>query len=102
MSDKQLPKQLQGVLWSASIDKLKLKKDKSYIINQVLAFGTLAELKWLFSQYPTNEIRDVFLHQPIKEYTYPAFNFAKNILLELDDLKLPLNHYVRDLPRHTR
>lgn len=97
---KHPPKSLQGVLWSCSVKKLDLEKDKAYIINQILAFGVLDELKWLFETYPLAVLRETFINQPIKEYTRSAFNFSKNILLELEDISLPPYKYVRDLPRY--
>ena len=99
---KALPSQLQGVLWSVSLDKLDLEKNKSYIINQILSLGTQEELKWLFNNYTLNEIRDTFIKQPAKSYTWSAFNFAKNILLNLERMSLPPEAYVRSLPRNIR
>lgn len=96
---KHPPKSLQGVLWSVPVSKLDLERDKAYIINQILAFGVLDELRWLFKTYPKAVIVETFIKQPTKEYTRPAFNFAKNILLDLEDKDLPLDRYVRDLPR---
>lgn len=99
LKGKHPPKALQGVLWSCAVEKLDLEKDKAYIVNQILAFGVMEELRWLFKMYPKAVIADVFVNHPLKEYTRPAFNFAKNILLELEDKELPLYRYVRDLPR---
>jgi len=48
MKDKKIPSFLQAVLWSVDIKDLNLEEDKIYIINQVLAYGGVEELKWLF------------------------------------------------------
>jgi|SRR3989338_3816968 len=99
---KHPPKRLQGVLWSVSVDKLDLQKDKNYIINQVLAFGSLTELKWLFKTYAKTIVREIFITHPQKEYTRPAFNYWSNVIFKLENSHLSPNKYVRDLPRDIR
>ncbi|PIP16312.1 MAG: hypothetical protein COX46_03035 [bacterium (Candidatus Ratteibacteria) CG23_combo_of_CG06-09_8_20_14_all_48_7] len=88
MSAKRLPGFLQPFLWSVKIDELDLKKDKIYIINQILAFGDIEALRWLFKNYSSGEIRNVFLNHSLKIYRDSGFHFVKNILLEI---KRPLN-----------
>jgi hypothetical protein len=99
---KRIPKNLQGVLWSTSVNRLDLDKNKSYIINQILSLGTIDELRWLFKVYPPDKIKKTFLNQPAKIYTPSAFNFAKNILLNLEKQHLQPEAYVRSLPRNIR
>jgi hypothetical protein len=70
-------------LWSVKIEHLDPNKDKIYIINQILAFGGMEELAWLFNQYSLREIRNVFINHSIKTYRKASFNFVKNILLEI-------------------
>jgi hypothetical protein len=94
MRGKHPPKKLQGVLWSCSVEKLDLEKDKAYIINQVLMFGGFEELRWLLSVYPKKTIRNVFINNPLKVYTRSGFNFIKNFVLGLKDLKLSPRNYV--------
>jgi len=102
MKDKKIPSFLQAVLWSVDIKDLNLEEDKIYIINQVLAYGGVEELKWLFKTYPVKTIKQVFLNHPIKTYRAPTFNFAKEILLNLDKTKLPKERYVINTPRIIR
>ena len=73
----------QAILWSKKLSKLNLKKDKIYIIHQILAFGSLAEISWLFKKFERKEIIEIFTSCPQKIYTKSQFNFAKNILLNL-------------------
>jgi hypothetical protein len=80
---QKLPKDLQPVLWSIKIEDLDLKKDKIYIIHQILAFGNLKQLKWLFKNYSLNEIRKVFQKYPLKVYRPQSFNFVREILLKM-------------------
>lgn len=97
-----VPKNLQGVLWSVDTDQLDLQKNKIYIIHQILAYGTWEQLKWLFSAYKPAEIADVFQNHPSNDYTKPAFNFVKNMLLGLENVDLDLRRYDRSLPRYIR
>lgn len=97
-----IPANLQPILWSVGIDKLDLQKDKSYIIHQVLAYGTWEHLKWLFKTYPRDEIKKVFIERPAKDYVPASFNFIKNYVLDLDDKNINIENYVRTFPRHIR
>ena len=99
---KKIPTWLQPTLWSVKVDNLDLKEDRVYIINQVLAYGGWRDFKWLFKVYPKKIIKDVFSQEPIKIYTPSAFNFAKEILLELNSKKLNPVYYDRNLPRDIR
>lgn len=96
----KIPPNLQGVLWSTKIENLNLERDKIYIINQVLSYGTLPMVKWLFQTYPKETITQVFLHHPIKDYFPSRFNLVKNYLLKLENLNLDPKSYVRNLPRN--
>lgn len=99
---QRVPLFLQGVLWSTKIDDLNLDEDKVYIINQVLSYGTLLLMRWLFRAYPKETIRRVFLHHPIKDYFPSRFNLVKNFLLELENKDLNPKNYVKNLPRNIR
>ena len=80
---KPSPSNLQATLWSKKLSKLNLKKDKIYIIHQILAFGSLDQTSWLFKTFTRKEIIEVFSKHPQKIYTKSQFNFAKNIVLNL-------------------
>lgn len=92
---KKVLSSLQGILWSKNIKKLDLEKDKVYIIHQVLSYGNLRQIKWLFKLYPSKEIEEVFLKHPKKVYSAPVFYFVKNFILELKEKKLPEKRYVK-------
>jgi hypothetical protein len=96
-----VPKQLQGLLWGRDISSLDAQKDKNYIIHQVLTYGTFEQIKWLEKAYSKDEIREVFVTKPKKQYTNSSFNFVKNYLLGITQ-KLPKDSYVKDLPRNIR
>lgn len=99
---KKVPQFLQPVIWSVKIAELDIQKDKILIINQVLAFGGLKELKWLFKTYSSRTIKKVFLEHPIKTYRPAAFNFVKEILLNLEKKALVKEKYVINTPRLIR
>lgn len=92
----QIPQSLQGVLWSVNISKLDVKRDKAYIINQVLAFGTPDEIHWLITTYGKDAVKQVFLNQPQKVYTKPGFTFVKNAVLNLSRTDVAEEKYVQN------
>lgn len=94
MRMEKLPKFLQPYLWSARIDDLNKIKDNVYIINQILAYGNMRALQWLFANYSVKDIRGVFSQHPIKIYRGSSFHFAKNILLNIKKF-IPANKYVQ-------
>lgn len=97
-----IPKTLQAVLWSVDIAHLNLEKDKIYIIHQILSYGRMEDIKWVFKTYPKEEIVEVFINHPYKDYTESRFYFAKNYLLSLKDMSLNEKHYVKNIPRDIR
>jgi len=92
-----IPKHLQSILWSKSVDKLSLKSDKNYIVHQVLMYGDLKDIKWLFETYSRERVRKIFVQQPKRVYTAPAFNFVKNFVLGLGSEKLEEDKYVKSI-----
>lgn len=78
-----------------NVSKLNLERDKPYIVNQVLAYGTLDEIRWLMRTYGEKTVREVFLTQPIKVYTRPCFAFIKNALFNLSQVNIPEEKYVQ-------
>lgn len=97
---KKIPQSLQGILWSVKVEDLDPEKDKIYIINQILSYGTLSMIKWLFKTYSKKTILEVFLKHPIKDYRHSRFHFVKNFLLGLGKINLNPNSYVKNLPRN--
>jgi len=97
----KIPKSLQPILWSRDVNNLNLKKDRAYIINQILAYGTADHLKWLFKNYPRRIVVNTFVEKPIKVYSPSAFNFVKTILLSKEK-DIRQDRYVENLPRNIR
>ena len=100
--NKKIPSFLQPILWSCEIDHLDLKRDKPYIINQILSYGRMKDLHWLFKTYSLDTIVKVFLECPIKNYFPSRFHFVKNFILPLNNKKLDPRLYVQNTPRVLR
>lgn len=75
----------QGTVWSSNVGKLDKNIDRTYIINQVLMFGTLDEINELKSEYGDDEVKRIFIENPINIYSKPAFNFIKNFVLKIKE-----------------
>lgn len=97
MKRKSVPKRLQAILWSADVNSLDLDRDKHYIIHQVLIYGTLKEIRWLFHTYSKSEVINVFLKRPAKLYPYKIYAFVKNYLLGLSHVILDSQDYVTSI-----
>ncbi len=95
----KVPKSLQGVLWSSDVSKLDISKNKGYIIHQILAYGSLKHLTWLFKTYKATEIKDVFIEHPEKDYTEKAFNFVQKVVLNIPQEVVDKRYYVNTYPR---
>ena len=98
---KIIPVNLKGVLWSRNIKKLDFDNDRHYIIHQVLNYGDLSDIKWLFKIYSRQTIKNCFIRQPSKNYNRATFNFVKNYLLNIKK-KLLINDYLKFTPRIIR
>lgn len=57
-----LPRYLKPSLWSYDLLKMDLQKSSRVIITQVLNYGDERQLRWLFSHYDTDTMREVLLH----------------------------------------
>jgi hypothetical protein len=91
------PKSLQGLLWSTDVHLLDIDRNKGYIIHQVLIYGTMTELGWLFQTYSAKVIIDVFVNRPAKLYPKDVYYFVKNFLLSLRHVPLDSNAYVTSI-----
>jgi len=92
---KKIPSSFQPFLWSKSIDKLDRERDKIYIIHQILSYGDLKELKWLFRIYSRKEVREVFTKYPKKIYQPSVFYFIKDFILGFKNRRLKEEDYVK-------
>jgi hypothetical protein len=91
-----VPARLQALLWSKNIKNLDFKKDRIYIIHQVLAYGSIEDIKFIVETYSKDEIVNVFINYPQKVYTRPVFLFIKNYMFKIKT-ELRESSYVRNI-----
>ncbi|HCM82547.1 MAG: hypothetical protein UV63_C0016G0005 [Microgenomates group bacterium GW2011_GWC1_43_11] len=94
------PVTLQPFLSSLNVDRLDIEKDDTYIIHQILAYGSIDALIWLFATYPKDHIQRVFCDAPYKDYRPSRFHFVISVLLSLEDRDIDKRNYVKNIPRH--
>lgn len=77
------------------------KDDSADAIHQILAFGSLYEIRALKRSVGGKTLKDLFLRYPKKIYTAQSLHFIKKFLLHIysfvDDQK-----YLISTPRYTR
>ena len=70
-------------------------------IHQILAFGTIDDIRSLKKRVGEKTIRELFLNYPKKVYTLPTLGFVKSFILRItgpiDEAK-----YLKNTPRRTR
>jgi len=67
-------------LWSYNIDNIDLREDKEIIITQVLNYGDAERIKWLYSVYTEEDIREVVLSPRRGRWFEKVLNFWEIIL----------------------
>lgn len=97
-----IPLSLQSVLWSSDIKNINLERDKIYVIHQILAYGNMKDIKWLFTVYPRSIIEHIFTSTPYKDYRRSRFYFVKEMIIGLDHKPLADSSYVKNIPRTIR
>lgn len=70
-------------------------------IHQILAFGTLDDIRSLKKTVGEGQIKELFLSHPKKIYTSPAFNFIKNFILHIRT-SVDAQKYLKSTPRNIR
>lgn len=85
MSSQNIPTSLAPFFQEYDLAHLGIEQDASTIIERTLRYGTRAELRWLFSSYPREQIEA--WHQKWGKYGLPEphYSFWK-LILELDPI----------------
>lgn len=91
------PPTVTQALWSADLNALDLAKHKKYIIHQVLQFGDLQAIAWLFSVYGKTVVKNLFVAQAEKVYTPRSFNYITKYVLGLVPDSLNQKLYVSNI-----
>jgi hypothetical protein len=93
---------LQGILWSRNAHALDMDRDKTYIIHQVLMYGSLEDMQWLKTAYSLETVQDIFVRYPAKIYTPQAFRFIVKAFLHLPFYqKINEQCYLKTSPRYS-
>lgn len=61
----ELPQSVKATLWSYDLSQIDPQKHKKLIISQVLNFGSLGAISWLFSNYSAEEIKETAINLPL-------------------------------------
>ena len=77
---KEIPQNIVPCLWSYNIDNIDLAKDKEIIITQVLNYGDTERIKWLYSVYTEDDIKEVVLNPRRGRWFPKVLNFWETIL----------------------
>lgn len=74
-------------------------KNSPDAIHQILAFGSLEDIRSLKATAGEEKIKKLFVGYPKKVYTRPGLNFVKKFILHV---KSPLDEqkYIKYTPRH--
>ena len=99
---KKLPEFLKGYFWSVKFSELDVNKDRDYIIHQILSFGDLSAIRWLFRTYGKKIIKNSFIKKSSKIYRPQTFNWVTKTILDLKNKNLNPNQYVINTPRNIR
>lgn len=84
-------------LWYTNVND----KKSPEVVHQILAFGTLEEIKNLIKVIGIKKTRDLFLKYPKKIYTSPILNLIKNFILHIPT-SVDEKKYLKYTPRHIR
>ena len=79
----------------------KLDLNRPEAIHQVLALGTIEEIKELLEAVGREQIEEIFLKYPSKVYRPSNLNFIKNFLLKIKE-PIDEKRYLKDTLRSTR
>lgn len=72
-----LPKKVRQFFWSYDTQKMNVKDDSRIIVFNILNYGNISSIKWLFGIYPEREIIDNANHFPETSWDKKSLNFWK-------------------------
>lgn len=77
-----------------------INKNSPDSIHQILAFGTLEDIRSLKATTGEEKIKELFINYPKKVYTLPNLNFIKNFILHINS-SIDEQKYLKYTPRRT-
>ena len=75
-----LERSVKRVLWSYDLGKIDVEKDEKLIINQVLNWGDLKAINWLFKTYKKGRVAEVASKLPVGNWNIKSLNFWSLVL----------------------
>lgn len=82
---RMIPKFVEPCLWSYDIEKLDIDGGKELIITQVLNYGDERRIKWLYSVYTEEDIKEVVKNPGRGLWFEKVLNFWEKML----DIRIP-------------
>ena len=85
MDSIPLPSFLKGCLWSYDLDALDAQKDFKRIATNILIYGNVRQVNWLFDNFPKKQIHAI-LTDPLKgDWDKKSLNFWSNYFKVIPD-----------------
>lgn len=78
--DNNLPQSVKAVLWSYKTDQIELEKHKKIIIFQVLNFGSIEAVDWLFDKYSFVTVEQIVNTIPLTQWNKKSLSLWKLVL----------------------
>jgi len=75
-----LPAFLKSIFWSWDFSKLNLQKHKKTILKQIMEFGSISAISWMFKNYKKSEIKDFLKNCRPGDLSKRSKNFWEKIL----------------------
>lgn len=72
-----IPKKIKQFLWSYDIKKIDLKDDSNVIIFNILNYGDIFSIRWLFNNYEKKDIVNAANLFPESSWNKKSVNFWK-------------------------
>ena len=89
----------KGLLWSYPSERIKYLSD-NIIIEHTLAFGDVPELQTLFSIFPREQIKQVWLECLLPDERYRKSNrYLGLFFFDIQEIDQFLNHHAEDYSR---
>lgn len=76
----KIPENIAPCFWSYNIEDIDLKKDKEMVITRILNYGSPERIKWLYSVYTEDDVRDVVLNPGRGKWFKKVLNFWETML----------------------
>ena len=85
MDSITLPSFLKGCLWSYDLDALDVQKDFKRIATNILIYGNVKQVNWLFDNFSKKQIHSI-LTDPLKgDWDKKSLNFWSNYFQVIPD-----------------